>query len=191
MVRSRATVVDNTTLTCLTGARPAGDNTNLEYQVYINFNGGTSNVISNYFALENTEISTFTIQYQKCPAGYYRTFYYQNCTECQRGSYSTVEGSVVCTDCASGTYQELTGQQSCDTCPADSTTQEEFDYGALYSASLSAQLAPDKPQLFAGATHLENCTCSPGSFYDTSKVCSLNGRAYTNPCCSQCDEGAV
>jgi len=187
MARSKATVTSTTELVCLAPARPTG----FAYQVYITFNGVTSNIVSNYFATSQAAESTITITTTACTAGQYASYYYLNCTDCPVGTFSDAAGARVCSECQAGLYQDQTGQAACLTCPDLSTTQMDYPWSSLVQADLGTQLNPDAATLVTGASSIENCTCQPGAYYDQAKTCDLAGTPYTNPCCSACPAGGV
>jgi hypothetical protein len=94
----------------------------------------------------------------QCGTGKFSGNEASNCTECEAGTFSTINGSATCMGCEAGKYSSEAGASECRECPAgkylnSEGNDEETDCVACVGGNVTS---------LPGSTSILNCVCLPG-----------------------------
>jgi hypothetical protein len=94
----------------------------------------------------------------QCGTGKFSGNEASNCTECEAGTFSAVNGSATCIGCEAGKYSSESGASACRKCPAgkylnSEGNDDETDCVACVGGNVTS---------LPGSTSILNCVCLPG-----------------------------
>jgi hypothetical protein len=125
----------------------------------------------------------------QCGTGKFSGNEASNCTECEAGTFSAVNGSATCIGCEAGKYSSESGASACRKCPAgkynpdtlgnnNSSKCVDCAAGTYSNASGIADAAsclqcPDNSGSPSGSTLVDKCVCNEGYQGPNGGVCLL------------------
>jgi hypothetical protein len=125
----------------------------------------------------------------QCGTGKFSGNEASNCTECEAGTFSAVNGSATCIGCEAGKYSSEAGASACRKCPAgkynpdtsgnnNSSKCVDCAAGTYSNASGIADAAsclqcPDNSGSPSGSTLVDKCVCNEGYQGPNGGVCLL------------------